>query len=537
MRSRIFTIIVIAFLITGCNSSPENEFQSSLESYHGALQLIQEARESMGGTSHLKSSGGLYLRGEGTYDLSTRMQGMRPNVEEPYPMKEQLAVDLESGRVAYESDTHVNPDAREWIRYTYDGQNRMLFLELYAGFAFWDSRPGLNRQSKRYTNMVPHLLIEEAYANRESLKYLGKDSEGRDLVSFETPSYGSLTLYFDSATHELAGVEYLKDMPLLGDTSIRWRFKDYNPVEGIGLYPSGYTVSLNDKMLKDISYTTIRPGSENAEVRTIPDSINVPDIPDPPAEGEPEGPVSESPIREPVKLAGGVHVFPHIRSGFHPMVIEFDEFLMVVDTPAGWLEMHQLPAMQWVDGVTSSSTGRKLLRGIREKLSDKPVRYVALTHYHSDHAGGIRPFIAEETIVLASSVTTPVIERAAKKRFTLEPDEVTNTDISPTIEIVDGERIISDGNMEVRLIDVGENPHAEGMLVVYLPEQKIRYQSDLFEPVSMHAFPSKSRLPVMKWFVEWLDNSGLDVDKVYAIHAGLRVTEEHLEVIRRLKED
>lgn len=534
MRSGICTIFVIAFFFTGCTTSPESEPQFSVNSYYKALHLVQVARETVDGTTHLESSGGLYLRGEGTYDLSTRMQGIRPNVEEPYPMNEQLAVDHATGKVAYESDTHVNPDAREWIRYTYDGQNRMLFLELYAGFAFWDSRPGLNKQSKRYTNMVPHLLLEEAYANRETLKYLGKDSKGRDLVSFVAPSYGSLTLYLDPQTGYLTGVEYLKDMPLKGDTSIRWRFKDYASVEGIGPYPTGYSVFLNDKLLKDINYTMIQAGTENAEVLTIPDSINVPEMPDPPKVGEPEAPVVESPVRDPIKLAEGVHVFPHIRSGFHPMVIEFNDFLMVIDTPAGWLEMQQLPAMQWVDWATSSSTGRKLLRGIREKLSGKPVRYVALTHYHSDHAGGIRPFLAEDAIVLAGPATASVIEQAAKNRFTLEPDELTGTDIPPTIEIVDGERIISDGNMEVRLIDVGENPHAEGMLVVYLPKQKILYQSDLFEPISMQAFPSKSRLPVMKWFVRWLDNSGLDVEKVYAIHAGLRVTEEHLDVIRRV---
>lgn len=463
------------------------------------------------------------------------MQGMEPSVREPYEMTEQLAVDMESGQVAYESDTHVNPDAREWIRYVYDGQNRMLFLEMYAGFAFWDSRPGLNRQSKRYSNMVPHLLLEEALANRASLKYLGKDSKDNDLVSFASPSYGPLTLYINSDSHYLAGVEYLKDMPLLGDTPVRWRFKEYESVEGIGPYPTGYTVSLNGKILKDITYTTLQAGLENARVLSVPDSIDVPEMPDPPAGGEPEAPVTEAPARDPVKLGDGVHVFPHIRSGFHPMVIEFDEYLMVIDTPAGWLEMQQLPAMQWVDGVTSSSTGRKLLTAIREKLSDKPIRYVALTHYHSDHAGGIRPFIDEGATILASSVTATVIRQAARNRFTLEPDELTDTDITPTIEVVNGERTVSDGNMEVRLIDVGDNPHADGMLVAYLPEKKFLYQSDLFEPSNMNFFPNKSRVLVMNWFVHWLDNSGLDVESIYAIHAGLRVTDEHLNHIRNMR--
>ena len=384
--------------------------------------------------------------------------------------------------------------------------------------------------------MVPHLLLDEALEHRSSLKYLGSDTEGNDLVTFSAPSYGAMTLYIDRKSRQLSGVEYLKDMPLLGDTPIRWQFKDYKWVEGIGLYPTGYTVSLKKRLLKDIHYTEIRSSIPQEQLFTVPDSIDVPEMPDPPANGEPEAAVSEAPPRDPVKLADGVYVFPHIRSGFHPMVIEFDEYLMVVDAPAGWLEMQQLPAMQWVDGATSSSTGRKLIRAIRQKLSGKPIRYVTLTHWHSDHVGGIRPFIDEGSDILASPVTAPMISKAAKNRFTLEPDELTGRDIAPAIEIVKGERAISDGTMEVRLIDVGTNPHADGMLVVYLPKQKILYQSDLFEPIPLRVFPTKSRVPVMKWFVKWLDNSGLEVEKIYAIHAGLRVTEEHLQAIRDLED-
>lgn len=346
MYKYILLFILIPFW--GCLPDGDKQELSGLTSYQQALNTVHASQEAIGGTDLLQSSGGIYLRGEGTYDLSTRMQGMEPSVREPYEMTEQLAVDMESGQVAYESDTHVNPDAREWIRYVYDGQNRMLFLEMYAGFAFWDSRPGLNRQSKRYSNMVPHLLLEEALANRASLKYLGKDSKDNDLVSFASPSYGPLTLYINSDSHYLAGVEYLKDMPLLGDTPVGWRFKEYESVEGIGPYPTGYTVSLNGKILKDITYTTLQAGLENARVLSVPDSIDVPEMPDPPADGEPEAPVTEAPVRDPIKLGDGVHVFPHIRSGFHPMVIEFDEYLMVIDTPAGWRCSSFPPCSGWM---------------------------------------------------------------------------------------------------------------------------------------------------------------------------------------------
>lgn len=534
MKSLLLAVSLLLLFLPGCTPSAGQEQRSGFTSYKKALQVIQASKR-----AHIGSVGsnGIYLKGKGTYDLSVRMQGLQPDTVEPYPIEEQLAVDLQSGKVVYESDTRVNPDAREHIRYTYDGQNRMLFLDLFGGFAFWDAAPGMNLQSRRYSNMLPRLLLEEALEHRHTLNYLGSDSEGNELVSFVSPSYGTLTLYIDSDSRYLAGVEYLKDMPLLGDTPVLWHFKEYRFVEGVGPYPSGYTVTLNGRLLKDIDYGTIQAEAHEAPIMSVADSIQVPEMPEPPASGsgEPDYAAEESPVRDPIELADGVYVLPHIRPGFHPMVVEFEEFLMVIDTPAGWLEMQQLPAMQWVDGATSSSTGRKLLSAIREKISGKPVRYAALTHHHSDHAGGIRPFIAAGATVLASEATATVVRNAAKNRFTLEPDELTGKEILPDIEIVNGERTISDGSMEVRLIDVGENPHAGGMLVAYLPEHKILYQSDLFEPIPMRVFPSMSRAPVMKWFVSWLDNSGLDVERVYAIHAGLRVTEEHLNHIRNMK--
>jgi hypothetical protein len=38
----------------------------------------------------------------------------------------------------------------------------------------------------------------------------------------------------------------------------------------------------------------------------------------------------------------------------------------------------------------------------------------------------------------------------------------------------------------------------------------------------------------MRWFVGWLDGSGLDLEHVYAIHGTARVTPEQLDEERRL---
>ena len=88
--------------------------------------------------------------------------------------------------------------------------------------------------------------------------------------------------------------------------------------------------------------------------------------------------------------------------------------------------------------------------------------------------------------------------------------------------------------MEVRLLDVGPNPHADGMLAVWVPSARILYVADLFDPRSERFFPPRDRVPVMRWFVDWFDRSGLDPAAIYAAHGQARVTEEQLDVIRSL---
>ncbi len=72
------------------------------------------------------------------------------------------------------------------------------------------------------------------------------------------------------------------------------------------------------------------------------------------------------------------------------------------------------------------------------------------------------------------------------------------------------------------------------MIQRFLPKQKILYQSDLFEPFNVERSPNSARVPVMKWFVKWLDGSDLKPEKICAIHGSARVSDEQIEKIRSL---
>lgn len=71
------------------------------------------------------------------------------------------------------------------------------------------------------------------------------------------------------------------------------------------------------------------------------------------------------------------------------------------------------------------------------------------------------------------------------------------------------------------------------MLVVRFPADGVMFTGDLFYPGPLEWFPSPNREPIMRFFVEWLDENGFEPEIVLASHAPIPGTREHLDVIRR----
>jgi hypothetical protein len=91
-------------------------------------------------------------------------------------------------------------------------------------------------------------------------------------------------------------------------------------------------------------------------------------------------------------LADGVWVVQGVRTGFHHLVVETSTGLIVADAPAGWVEMHQIPPADLVPGLGVSGLSERFVDFLREHWPEQPIRAVALTHLHDDHAGGARAF-------------------------------------------------------------------------------------------------------------------------------------------------
>lgn len=506
---------------------------STLESYARARAIVARGIQAVGGEKALSAAGSLLLEAEGTVNPTAQDQGQSPASPAVVPIAETLVIDRSNGRVGFETDHKRLDETKEWLRFVHGPGDSFQFAQLGDGFGVITKNPTSRDTQARLERMVPHLLLESAVKNAASLRYLGKARQGNqtvEMVSFAVETGETLTLRFGGKSGLLLGFEYLVDMPLHGDTSIRWQYADYREVPSLGMHPSGYTIWIGEQPWKEMRFKEIRTSNVDlSPVFTIPEGFRVARSPPPPPNQ-----VNAPPQPTVTEVAPGVHFVQGIRGGFHVMFVEFKDFVVALEAPTGWLELHLAPASDFTPGATSSSVSEEFIQIIRQKVPSKPIRFVVLSHFHSDHAGGVRAFVAEGATVLTTQVATGAIQRALERPHTLNADPLTKRPRESEIRAVSKRQVISDGTQEIELIEMeSDNPHAAGMLIMNFPRHNFLYVSDLFPPWRRQ--PSPSHLSTMRYFVAWLDQHGLKPEKIYASHGAGIGSHEQLEQIRAVK--
>ncbi len=68
----------------------------------------------------------------------------------------------------------------------------------------------------------------------------------------------------------------------------------------------------------------------------------------------------------------------------------------------------------------------------------------------------------------------------------------------------------------LELLDIGPSPHADEMLVAWLPRQHLLFQGDLLNRPA-DGRPRAGNLTT-RYFADWLRNSGLPVERIAAVH-------------------
>ena len=85
------------------------------------------------------------------------------------------------------------------------------------------------------------------------------------------------------------------------------------------------------------------------------------------------------------QLADGVFVIQNVAGqNQNTLAIAFKDYIVAVEAPG------------------SSAGADEVIKRIKDAIPGKPIRYVAMTHHHGDHIGGLRSFIAEGATVVTT---------------------------------------------------------------------------------------------------------------------------------------
>jgi glyoxylase-like metal-dependent hydrolase (beta-lactamase superfamily II) len=311
-------------------------------------------------------------------------------------------------------------------------------------------------------------------------------------------------VYIDSKTNLPAQVDILEDDPLEGDSSYLLRYTDWRKTDNV-MTPFGLRYELNGRPLQEEQIKSVRHNTQlAADIFWIPESIRNQKPDAAPIASQwilrrVAGNVGYQDMGRPAsiewnRLADGVHKIQGV--GHATIVVEMRDHVIAVEGPL--YEARTAP----------------LVKSIREKFPTKPIRYIIPTHHHLDHAGGIRAFMASGATVIASFSAKEFYSRVASAPHTRRPDSLEKQQGGVVIEAFGGgPRILTDGARRVEVYPLPTS-HAEDLVVIYLPAEKIVIEADHISPRNGQVRAA----PIVKEFVTALDKLNLDVSTIVGIH-------------------
>jgi glyoxylase-like metal-dependent hydrolase (beta-lactamase superfamily II) len=195
------------------------------------------------------------------------------------------------------------------------------------------------------------------------------------------------------------------------------------------------------------------------------------------------------------KLGDGLYRLTTGAGSYDSLIVEFADHLMMLE--AGQSEARALAYV---------AHAKTLVPG-------KPIRYVMNTHPHSDHTGGLPVLVAEGATIITHRNNEAFLERALNTPRTLLNDTLARNPRKPRIDALAAKRVYSDGRRTVEIHHVAPVPHSNGLLIAYIPREKILFQGDFSLPA-----PGQPANGHVRALVPILEKLNLDFDRYINVH-------------------
>jgi len=279
--------------------------------------------------------------------------------------------------------------------------------------------------------------------------------------------------------------------PIFGDMLVEAIYTEYRDANGVK-YPSTIVQKRGGQPVFEAQILGIRANPSNiAELVT------------PPAGGGRGGPggappaAAAGPTSE--KLADGVY---RINGAYNALAIEFKDHIVLFE-----------------GGPQSEARSLAIIAEAKKVIPGKPIRYSILTHHHFDHSSGLPAIVAEGATIITHDVNKNFLLTSLSAPRTLAPDVMSKSGKKPKVESVLEKRVLQDETRTVEIHHIIGLPHADGMLMVYLPKEKIAAYADMFNlPPADNPVPNP---PVVgtQVFLANLERLNIEPERIMSVHS------------------
>lgn len=195
------------------------------------------------------------------------------------------------------------------------------------------------------------------------------------------------------------------------------------------------------------------------------------------------------------KLGDGLWLLTTGAGSYDSIVVEFKQYIMLLE--AGQSEAR---------GLAYIAEAKKLVPG-------KAIRYVWNSHPHSDHTGGLPALVADGATIVTQQNNKAFLEKALNTPRTLLNDTLAKNPKKAKIEAVGEKKVYTDGTRTVEIYHVAPVPHSNGLMIAYIPKEKILFQGDFTVTAGQ---PPNDHVKALKPI---LDKLNLDYDRYISVHA------------------
>lgn len=349
-----------------------------------------------------------------------------------------------------------------------------------TGWSYRGNRAGPSRGTAGLLHALwtsPHGVIKAAQAAGAKVETRASGGKTFKTVSFGQPGAFQATAWFNGG-NLLEKVEARVANTVLGDMPVVTTYADYKDFNGTK-FPAKITATSGGFPSFDLTVTEVRANGP-ADIKP------------------PQGLRPPSNRVKVDKAADGVWFLTG--SSHHSIAIEMADHVVVFEGP-----LHDGRANAVIDAVKKTIPG-------------KPIRFVVNTHHHFDHSGGLRAFAAEGVTIVTHDVNKAFYATAYADPHKIRPDSLSKAGKTANFVTVGAKRVMSDGTRTLELHHLKGNLHNDGLLVGYLPKEKILMVADAYSGRGIRKTPAKKVSPFTANLWENLERLKLDITTVLPIH-------------------